>query len=331
MRPRKINRHLPKCVHHRHGGYYLVKRGKWTLLGHEIEESLKRYAELTAPPTSGLDSLIDDALKAMSPKLASNTVKQYKVAAAKIKYMLSDFTEPQQILPRHVAQLKLSLAATPNMANRCLSFLRCVFNYALENQLIDSNPATGIKGHQEQTRRRLVTMDEYAAIYAAAPPRLQVTMDLYFYTGQRVRDVLQIKVNDLQDEGIYFEQDKTEARLVVAWTPELRAVVARAKTLPRNQFGQTLLQGRRGKPVDYKSVYDQWVRACEKAGIADTDMRDIRAMAATAIRSQGGNATALLGHKSTKMTERYLRDKTIPVVTGPSFNVVKLPVQNSGK
>ena len=39
----------------------------------------------------------------------------------------------------------------------------------------------------------------------------------------------------------------------------------------------------------------------------------------TRYSAQGGNATALLGHPSAKMTERYLRDKVVPVVAGPSF------------
>ena len=34
------------------------------------------------------------------------------------------------------------------------------------------------------------------------------------------------------------------------------------------------------------------------------------------------DATGLLGHKSKSMTERYLRDREIPTVDGPSFGQV---------
>ncbi len=140
-------------------------------------------------------------------------------------------------------------------------------------------------------------------------------------TGQRVNDVLSLRLASIREDGIHFRQQKTDAKLVVAWTPELRDTVDRAKKLIRGVSGFTLLQGRRGKPADYRSIVVSWRSACKAAGVADAQLRDIRAMAATATRAQGGNATALLGHKSKAMTDRYLRDKAVPVVSGPSFVV----------
>lgn len=318
MRPRKSHPNLPKYVQHRHGAYYLVRAGKWEPLGRDLDDALAEYAKRMAPPAAGLAGLIDSALAAKKAKLAPATWDQYQIVAAKIKHMLAGF-RPEQVLPRHVAQVKRELANTPNMANRTMSVLRLVFDFALESQLVDSNPAIGIKRYPEQKRRRLISLEEYASIHALAGPRLQCVMDLLFLTGQRVEDALQVKLADLRDEGIYFEQDKTEARLVVEWTPELRAVVAKAKGLIKSVTGFTLLQGRQGKPVDYRTVRDQWELACKAAGVEDAQMRDIRAMSATAIRAQGGNATALLGHTSAAMTDRYLRDRVVPLVGGPSL------------
>jgi hypothetical protein len=42
-------------------------------------------------------------------------------------------------------------------------------------------------------------------------------------------------------------------------------------------------------------------------------------MAGTEAKRQGLDPTALLGHTDAKMTKRYLRDREIPVVNGPSF------------
>lgn len=319
MRPRKSNQHLPKYVQHRHGAYYLVRAGKWELLGRELEPALEEYRRRIAVPSAGIPALVDAAIAAR--KLSPNTILQYRIAGEKIKTMLAEF-QPEQVQPKHIAQIKRQLAQTPNMANRVLSLLRVVFDYAVDEQMIDANPArAGIKRYAEAPRRRLISSDEFSAIYAVAPPRLQCAMDLMYLTGQRVEDVLQIRLANLREDGIYFEQDKTETRLVVAWTPELESAVARARTLHRGVSGMTLLQGRKGKPVDYRSVRDQWETACKRAGVEDAQMRDLRAMAATAVRAQGGNATALLGHKRSATTERYLRDKTVPVVAGPSFVV----------
>jgi integrase len=266
--------------------------------------------------------LIDTALASVKNKLAANTWSQYQVAARKLKEMLAEFS-PEQVKPKHVAQIKLAMADTPNMANRCLSVLRTVFAYAVEQQLVDSNPAIGIKRHEEVKRERLIDATEYSAIYAKAPPRLQVVMDLLYLTGQRVNDVLLIRRDDLKEDGIHFRQRKTGAKLVVRWSPELRQVVERAKALHGNIKAFTLLHARRGKPVDYRTTRDQWAAACRASGVPDADMRDLRAMSLTAAESEGKNPTALAGHTSTAMTRRYLRGKVAPTVDGPSFGQVR--------
>ena len=317
-RPRKTDTHLPPCVYPRHGAFWHVKGSKWTRLGASLEDALIAYARIHDAPRGGMPDLIDTVLEHIRPNLSKATIEQYDVAARKLKKMLQQFA-PDQVKPKHVAAIKVAMAKTPNMANRCLSLVRQVFAWALEQQLVESNPAVGIKRHLEAKRGRLISMDEYGAIYAKAGPRLQVITDLLIRTGQRVGDVLRIRRADLTEEGIRFVQQKTGAKLVVPWTAELRAVVDRAKTLHGNIRALTLLHNRRGKTPDYRTVKLQWDKACKAAGIADAHLHDLRAVALTAARRQGLNATRLAGHSSPAQTERYLRDRDEPLAEGPSF------------
>lgn len=321
-RPRKKDRHLPKCVYPKHGAYWHVKAGKWTRLPAKgpstLKTALEAYAAIFETPKGGMSALIDEALVHIKRSVKPNTAKQYDIAAKKLKRKLIEFSA-EQVLPKHVAQLKVSMAGTPNMANRCLSVLRQVFDYALEQQLIESNPAVGVKRHKEKKRERLITADEYDAIYAKAGPRLQVIMELLILTGQRITAVLRIHRADLVEEGIRFPQHKTDAKRIVRWTPELRAVVERAKTLNQNIRALTVLHNRRGKVPDYRTVRDQWNNACIAAGVLDANLHDLRAVAATEAKKQGINPTALLGHTSETQTARYLRSREEPVVDGPSF------------
>lgn len=317
-RPRKNNTHLPPCVYPRHGAFWHVKGGKWTRLGATLEDALAEYARMYETPKGGMPTLIDDALDHIRPNIAKATAAQYDVAAKKLKRMLRQFA-PEQVKPKHVAAIKIALAKTPNMANRCLSLLRQVFAWALEQQLVDVNPVVGIKRHHERKRDRLVTLAEYDAIYAHAGPRLQVIMDLLIRTGQRISDVLAIRRADLLEDGIRFQQQKTGAKLVVPWTPELRVVVERAKMLHGNIRALTLLHNRRGKTPDYRTVQLQWEKACRTAGVADARLHDLRAMSLTAAKKQGLNPTALAGHSSPAQTARYLRDREEPLANGPSF------------
>lgn len=319
MRKRQHNRHLPPCVYHKHGAYYLVRNKTWLRLGEDLGQALGEYARLHGiPADDGMRSLIQDALPYITRGRAKSTQDQYQVAARKLQEILQEF-KPQQVTQKTIVQLRRGLADTPNMANRCLTVLRLVFDYAIEEQLIDNNPCIGIKRLPEKRRDRLVERDEFSRIRAAAPPRLQLMMDISYLTGQRLMDVVKIRRSDLRADGIYFQQDKTDAKLIVAWTPQLREAVDKAKSLGGKVNAMTLFHTNRGGAPAYRTVYDQWVRACQAAGIEDTDLRDLRAMAATEAKRQGKDATALLGHASSTMTKRYLRDREVPVVQGPEM------------
>jgi integrase len=317
-RPRKKDRHLPKCVYAKHGAYWHVKRGKWTRLGITLKEALEAYASLFEAPRGGVAELVDEAFAAIRPNLKPATVKQYAQAAKKLKKVLAEFS-PEQVKPVHAAKIKKAMAKTPNMANRVLSFARQVFDYALEEERITSNPFVGIRRHQEDKRDRLVSRDEFDAIYAKAGPRLQVILELLRLTGQRITAVLRIRRSDLTEEGIRFPHHKTDTKRIVAWSTELREVVERAKSLNGNITALTLLHNRRGKAPDYSTVKIQWDKARKAAGIEDVTLHDLRALAATEAKKQGKNATELLGHTSEQQTKRYLRGKEEPLVEGPSF------------
>lgn len=58
-------------------------------------------------------------------------------------------------------------------------------------------------------------------------------------------------------------------------------------------------------------------RMCPHCGQSNGTIHDLRAMSGTEAEAQGIDAQRLLGHADGKMTRRYLRDKTVPVVEGP--------------
>lgn len=318
-RPRKKDRHLPRCVYFRHGAYYFVKGGAWHQLGKSMPVALAAYARRFQQAGGGLDDLIDRTLAKLRPSLSPNTVKQYEYAAGKLKKLLREFGSASEVTPRNIVEIRTGMRATPNMANRVLSFGRQVFDQALEEGSIEVNPALGVKRLPEKKRDRLPEREELERIYEKAGPRLRVIVDLLLRAGQRVEDTLGIRRTDLTDEGIRFRQDKTDAKVLVRWTPELREVVERAKALYGNIVALTLLHNRRGKPPDYSTVKIQWDKARKAAGVQDVQLRDLRAVAATWAKRQGKDATLLLGHATAQTTRRYLRDRDYQPADPPSF------------
>lgn len=320
MRPRKKDRHLPAKVYQKHGAYYYVHQNKWERLGTSLEQALEAYAKKVAPKTgAGMPDLIDEVLKHISPSLAPNTVTQYTAQAERLKTILAEF-DPGQVLPKHVAAIKTGYAKTPNMANRMLSLLSTVFSYAVEWQRVDSNPCVGIRRHVEKKRDRYLSDEEFLAICAVSTENMRVIYQMAYLTGQRINDVLAIKLADISEQGIAFQQQKTGKRLVVAMTADLADVIARTKALPRSARGLTLFTTKRTcKPVIYETVKQQFKKACERAGVKNATLHDLRAKSITDTKNQGHDPQLLAGHSNPQMTARYIRLREIDVATGPAL------------
>lgn len=316
MRPRKKNRNLPPCVYLSHGAYYLVRNGVWEPLGKDLGSALAEYARRVSETTKGgMGELIERAIAHMAPKQAKTTVNQYRQLGQKLKTIFAEF-RPEQVKPKHVAAIKVKYAGTPFYANRLVSVLRTIFSHALEWQLVESNPCVGVLRHAEPKRERYLSDLELRSIRDASGARLQLIIDLCYLTGQRISDVLKIRLSDLTPDGITFKQGKTGAKLLVAWNDDLRAVVARAEQQGKIRY-LTLLHNRKGKAPDYTTVKLQWDKARTKAGVKDARIHDIRAKALTDAKRQGLDAQTLAGHTDARMTARYIRLRETPVAVGP--------------
>ena len=320
MRPRKSDRHLPACMYLRGKSYWYVKQGKWKSLGSDYVEALLEYARLTnTSRPSGMADLIDRALDYIAPKKARNTMLQYRAAGEKLKSMLAEF-EPHQVLPKHVAAIKMHMADTPNMSNRTISVLRGVFDFALEQQLVDSNPCTGIRRHSEGKRDRYITDAEFQAIIGHCSEYMRQVFEMCFLTGQRIGDVLAIRRADVTPDGIAFKQQKTGARLVVAMSPDLERLIQRINALPRKVHAMTLFcSPRNGRPVSYETCKDAFAKARKAAGVVNLTIHDLRAKSLTDTKKQGNDPQILGGHADPKMTQRYVRAREIDIAVGPTM------------
>lgn len=317
MRPRGKDKHLPPCVYHRHGGYYYVKRGVWTPIGTTLSSALAEYSKIIAPPTGGCDELLERTLHRCKESVKPSTYSQYAQACKKLKPILAEFT-PELVEPHHVAAILDHHRATPNMANRMLTFMRLSFANGLTWGLCRINPCYGVKRHTEKRRGRYLTNEEFKEIWQAAPPQLRAIMDVAYFSAQRIGDVLAIRLGDISKDGIAFKQQKTGKKLIVN-APGLEQAVERAKALHSNVRGLTLFHGRGGKPLGYSGVRDAFERACLLAKVEDATLHDIRAKSLTDADKQGKNPKKLAGHTQESTTNRYLRDRSADLVEGPSI------------
>ena len=98
---------------------------------------------------------------------------------------------------QHVLRLidRIVDSGSPVQANRVLAYLRRLFNWCVERDLIVDNPAAGIKAPaKEVSRERVLSIDELKDLLAAAE-RIGYPwgpmVEMLVYTGQRLDEVAQ--------------------------------------------------------------------------------------------------------------------------------------------
>lgn len=313
-------RKLPVRLHEKHGRFYYVHRNKWVPLSRDYGEALRMYAGLMAPSVGMMPDLLDRYIGGLT--VAAKTLKTYTVCAKRLKVAFTAF-RPDQVKPSHLYQYLSAKQITPAMSAHYRSVMVGAMQLALRDGLVEQNLMREVEQFSGGKRDRYLTDAEFAAIRKEATETMRTIMDIAYITGQRIMDVLSIKYADLTQEGIFFLQEKTKARLLVEWNPDLTEAVETAKSLHKSVKGLTLFHTRQGKPFSYWTIRTLWNRACKAAKVSNARMHDIRAKAATDAKRQGIDSKALLGHKSEAVHQRYLRDKEVPIVQGvkPSSRV----------
>ncbi len=157
-------------------------------------------------------------------------------------------------------------------------------------------------------RERYVTDDELAAAYAKARLMVQVAIDLAVLTGLRRSDLLSLTKDQLKDDGVHVRTSKTGCGLIIEYTPELSAVLERAKLL-KSHFRQPLIATRAGKAFTGTGFATLWRRAMVAAFPKGREaerftLNDLRSESASDT-TELAEASARLGHATIAVTKRH--------------------------
>lgn len=308
------NQLLPR-MYFKHGAYWYVYRGKWKRLDSTYNRALHEYANKTA--TGGamvtlLQKTFDAyELRVKQGKMRQSTLDTYNTVKSNLLLAFSNL-DPADVTASHIKQFRSHYYGTKLTAsNRALVVLREAFEIGMDLGLCDSNPARQVKTVAQSKRTRRLTDAEFNRIRACAKGNLPLIMDVLYYTGQRIGDVLAIRQSDIADGVIHFVQQKTSTPLDIEIGPELDKAIRAARSGP---VAGLWLFSKHGKPMSYFTVQSAYKAACERARVTGTTLHDIRAKAITDLSLIGGDAKALAGHTDQKMTDRYIRERVVPRV-----------------
>jgi integrase len=288
------------------GGEGKVAAKKW-----EAEFLSGAGARPDAPPQPGLTfaALAQRYLDTRS--LAENTRKNMLYALN--AHVLPRWGEARvtSLSMVHLVEVDEALAARGrSMAtrNRVRVYCRAICQWGEDNDLIPANPFRRFRPETKKEGRApdLVTDEELAAIYAAAPAHLCWMLEVMMNTGARPgpSELFSLKMTDVdfKGEGIWITRRKTDSPR--ALLPLRLEFLARLKTLAEAEPGRTWLIEYEGEPVT--TMKTAWKATKRRAGISRR-LRpyDLRHWYATKMLTGGADikaASELMGHASPRTT-----------------------------
>lgn len=321
-RRRRHDKHLPQRMYCRRGAYYFdnPKTGRWEPLGRELGPAITKYGSFIGDEWSGrtIGDVIDRYRSQVLPlKRSDHNRETQSLQLDRLKRVFGDMLPDSLTAPACYKYLDgrrdKAGKPVPAAARAEINLLRHVLTKAIRWGVSSVNVVRNLELGEKPRRTRYVTDEEFQTVYALSCQRIQIAMDLALLTGQRRGDLMALKHSDCTPEGIVFRQGKTGAGVLVEWSPDLRAVIDRAKKLkpelPREYVLRTL-SGRGYTPRGFGANWWKVMAKAVQAGVQRFTFHDLRAKCASD-KERLEDAQALLGHSSMATTKSvYKRNLT---------------------
>lgn len=180
-------------------------------------------------------------------------------------------------------------AKTPRAADYGIQVLKRLLSWALERQMIDANPAEGIRGLYKTNRADVIIEDhELAVILGHATPNAGHAIRLAAATGVRRGDLVRIKWDHVTENAIRMETEKSngQRRITVPLLPQALGVLEKLRS-KRDELivrgvvpSAFVLTTQLGGPWTPDALTQAFIRAASKACV-DKNLHDLRGTAVT--------------------------------------------------
>jgi integrase len=245
-------------------------------------------------------------------ELAATTQKDYRKYSLKVLAVFGKMLW-DKVEPHHVRQyMDLRGLKSRVQANREKAFFSRVYRWAYERGMVKSNPCQGVRQYKEKARDRYVTDVEYQAVYERANLAVQVAMEISYLCAARKGDVLKLTFADVLDEGLFIQQGKTGVKQIKEWTPRLRAVIDRARSISTRVRSTRVIVKLDGMPYSDDGFNSAWrdavLQARAETGLPlDFTFHDLKAKAISDFEGSSRDKQQFSGHKTETQVTRYDR------------------------
>lgn len=198
-------------------------------------------------------------------------------------------------------------------AGKVVRTLKTILSYAVREELIDKNPASGVRIAPSRKIERYLTQEEQARLekvlslmekeskYQKGCAIIRVLM----LTGCRRNEIESLKWSEVDFERgfVSFEKSKTGAKVIPFSKAALDIIEAQPRLLSCDYVFPSL------KINDwYKGLQKVWYEVRRQAKIEDVRLHDLRHNFASILASNGASLPmigAMLGHTQAETTARY--------------------------
>ncbi|MDN3029955.1 MAG: tyrosine-type recombinase/integrase [Candidatus Tisiphia sp.] len=206
-------------------------------------------------------------------------------------------------------------------ANKALARIKAIFNKAIEWELVNLNPAVGIKKHKEESRDRYLMREELPGFFQALKEEKNQIMQDFFlialFTGARKDNVLTMRWEHIIFADTKWYIPKTNSKNKESYTVILASVVMKIlEKRKRESNSEWVLPSKGSSTGHLREPKKAWRRICQKAGLKDLRIHDLRRTHASWMAISGASQYVIgkaLNHKDSRSTEIYAKLNFDPV------------------
>lgn len=276
MKKNNLPRYVyPQRTRHGKTNYYFRRHGKKTRVYPDQDSFVDEYNRLLAgniaPPKAkaskhSLDWLIDQYC-------VSGAFLHYKPATRKQRQNIFSHVKDKagsynyaSITRKHIVAGREQRKHTPFQAKNYLAAMRGLFQWAVESQLLDHDPTTGVKDPKKPKTKGFEPWEQWEIdAYRKRWPlgtHQRIWLEVVAATGARRGDAVRLGKQHIKDGKMAIE---TMKKGVWAYPPVLPELVEAIKHGPCGDL--IFIVGKTGKPLTKESFGNMFRTACNEAGV----------------------------------------------------------------
>ena len=253
-------------------------------------------------------------------------------------------TRLSEIEPRDIKRFIKTLidqGLRSSSVRRRLAPLRALLATAVEDGLIRSNPAAGVRvppgpaDQIERDPRKALSEDELRRLLLELPPEWHLFIEFLLHTGLRFSEAIAVRWGDLDFQQrrlhvrrrLYHGVDTPKSRYgrrAIPLSPRMLTSLANLRqSSSYHTDSEPVFASRNGTPLDYANLYRRVLKpAARRAGIPWAGFHTLRHTCATILFRNGLNAKQIqlwLGHHSPAFTLAVYVHLTVDDLPDPRF------------